>query len=514
MTSNKLRMLAIPLGIAAMLFQSTAVNATWMDDFYTSAGAAANVTGPSAYHTQQYGVISGGGVSWRVPQQTTQLFGFTPPGYKAGCGGIDLWAGSFSFINKAQFVALLRNIGQNAAGYFFQIALQSAAPEINSELSKLENELQKMNQFGINSCKLGEQLAQGPATEVGQSLRQVANNVGSGVMGLFQDNTDADTSTSSSPATTASTISQVQSQNPGLVNDAGGNPVIPTGPFNALYNALMQNNGGSLFTTGVNLSPDQIDILTSLLGTEIITPATSNANSGVQVLPISPTLTWGQFIGPEPTTVGVTNNLTANVRQCALATGAQSGNSTCIYAGDSDGINTNYQYTGFSQMIYNSLNDIWSSIVNRTPLNPSNPTDAAAIQLIGMTSVPAYSLLSKTTALDSITGGGTLTQETISVYSDIIAAEAAESFVRTALGQADQMMRGYKTKEGKAMRDSLIPLESKRKQVLQEVESYYQNVLKNESNRIVEINNSIQFGQMVASNMNTHLADNIKFRGK
>jgi conjugative transfer pilus assembly protein TraH len=42
--------------------------------------------------------------------------------------------GSFSFINKAQFVALLQNIGANAVGYAFKLALQSISPDIDKLL--------------------------------------------------------------------------------------------------------------------------------------------------------------------------------------------------------------------------------------------------------------------------------------------------------------------------------------------------------------------------------------------
>ena len=56
------------------------------------------------------------------------------PSLRAGCGGIDLFGGAFSFINKQQFVALLQNIGSNAVGYAFKLALQSISPDIDKLL--------------------------------------------------------------------------------------------------------------------------------------------------------------------------------------------------------------------------------------------------------------------------------------------------------------------------------------------------------------------------------------------
>src|SRR5262245_1762640 len=89
-----------------------------MPDLYTEAGLYANVTGPGAYRGQTMGLLTGGSMFVRAPQRTYQLASVAGPNLKAGCGGIDLFAGSFSFINEAQFVALLKNIGQNALGYF------------------------------------------------------------------------------------------------------------------------------------------------------------------------------------------------------------------------------------------------------------------------------------------------------------------------------------------------------------------------------------------------------------
>ena len=85
-----------------------------MTDFYNEAGVYANITGPGAYRGQTMGLFTGGNMFVRVPQRTYQLASVAGPNLKAGCGGIDLFAGSFSYINEAQFVALLKNTLQVA----------------------------------------------------------------------------------------------------------------------------------------------------------------------------------------------------------------------------------------------------------------------------------------------------------------------------------------------------------------------------------------------------------------
>ena len=99
------------------------------------------------------GLFTGGSMFVRAPQRTYQLASVAGPNLKAGCGGIDLFAGSFSFINEAQFVALLKNIGQNALGYFFQLALKSMAPEIAVTIEWLQDQAQKINALNVNSCQ-------------------------------------------------------------------------------------------------------------------------------------------------------------------------------------------------------------------------------------------------------------------------------------------------------------------------------------------------------------------------
>jgi len=86
-------------------------------------GTMTNVTAPTAHLGQRRGVITGGSLVARNGISNTNLVSFVPPSFSAGCGGIDLFAGSFSFINFNQFVQLLRNVAANASGYAFQLAV-------------------------------------------------------------------------------------------------------------------------------------------------------------------------------------------------------------------------------------------------------------------------------------------------------------------------------------------------------------------------------------------------------
>ena len=81
-----------------------------MDDFFDNSNAMVNVTGPSAYQGQQYGYYTFGSLSYRTPTSNVKLGSVRLPSVRAGCGGIDLFSGGFSFVNSDQLVAMAKNI--------------------------------------------------------------------------------------------------------------------------------------------------------------------------------------------------------------------------------------------------------------------------------------------------------------------------------------------------------------------------------------------------------------------
>lgn len=138
--------------VVSLVFSTGPARADWLQDFYNAAGAGSNVTMPSAIASQNVVGHSGGGVMWRVPNRTISPVSISAPSLKAGCGGIDLYLGSYSFPNKAAFIDALRNFGQAAVGYFFELALRSMAPEIAVTLDVINDLAQRVNQFATNSC--------------------------------------------------------------------------------------------------------------------------------------------------------------------------------------------------------------------------------------------------------------------------------------------------------------------------------------------------------------------------
>ena len=112
-----------------------------------------NATAPGVYEGQTAGYFTGGGIYARTPVRNYSLVNIQMPQFRAGCGGIDLFTGGFSFINSQQFVAMLRNIGSNATSLAFMLALQVVSPQIKGVLAEINDWAQKFNQSQINSCQ-------------------------------------------------------------------------------------------------------------------------------------------------------------------------------------------------------------------------------------------------------------------------------------------------------------------------------------------------------------------------
>lgn len=115
-----------------------------------------NFTAPGVWNSQRRGVISGGGFVARNRIANINLVSIVPPSFEAGCGGINVYGGSFSFINKEQFVGLMRNIASNAMGYAFQLALNSMCESCMQTIETLARKVQQMNQHMGNSCQMAQ----------------------------------------------------------------------------------------------------------------------------------------------------------------------------------------------------------------------------------------------------------------------------------------------------------------------------------------------------------------------
>ncbi len=138
-----------------------------MNQFFNKLGFASNVTQAGVWQGQAAGYAYGGSLYARTQVKNIQLISMTLPDINAGCGGIDAYLGSFSFINGDQLQRFVKQIMSNAAGYFFDLALQTTVPEIKTAKDFLQKMASDINSMNLSSCQVAQGLVGG-----GCSLRR------------------------------------------------------------------------------------------------------------------------------------------------------------------------------------------------------------------------------------------------------------------------------------------------------------------------------------------------------
>lgn len=157
-----------------------------MNGYFNDMGASANVTGPTAYQGQSAGYYTLGNVWTRFPQKNVNLASVNFPSARGGCGGIDIFSGSFSFVNSAQIIALLKSVANNAVGFAFQLAIDTLCPECGQVMKDMRAASQVMNNQAINSCQMAAGLVGSVWPHSDTADREICQQFGNST-GVFSD---------------------------------------------------------------------------------------------------------------------------------------------------------------------------------------------------------------------------------------------------------------------------------------------------------------------------------------
>jgi conjugative transfer pilus assembly protein TraH len=407
---------------AAAIAVSTAISshlahADWLGDFYTSAGARMNVTRPQAINSQNVVGYSGGGLVWRIPSRNLQPFQFTPPSMKAGCNGIDIFLGAFSFPNKEQFVQALRNFGQSALGAMFLLALDSMSPQIGAVVKEIQHIAQIMNQFMINSCQAGAQF--------GDALGRQVFGVTSGASGseasqgnspdYFAAFSDLKTDMGDSMEKLSKAIlgnKNVEAVPASTLQSRDAPPKV-----NVTWYAMLNSRFPSEFTK------QQKEIAMSLIGTMLIkTQPDTEGDDALVLNSIAGTVGFRDLVG-----LNTDGSATVKILQCDAS-------ESCLNPGD-----TNHTITPFAPLARKAI----ASVRNRISTRSTAPLAADEELVIRMANVPLY----RVAALAQ--GSGVASGIAIAMeqdFADYAALDAASNFVNYNL---NEVRRAIETSEGK-----------------------------------------------------------------
>ncbi|MBQ3683334.1 MAG: conjugal transfer protein TraH [Succinimonas sp.] len=211
-------------------------------------GSLSNASRPKAFETERRGVISGGGVAARTPVKSLDPLTVTLPHAGAGCSGIDLYGGSFSYINREEFISFMRTVAANAQGYAFEIALSAICEKCAQEMEILQRKVQELNQYFGNSCQLAQGVVNDSLSAFGRKGLTDASLIGQfeGMGDLFE----------LSSARDAGTVYR-------KARESGSREAFRlTG--NLMWQSLMEN---AFFSE----NPDMAEAVMSMTGTVIIT---------------------------------------------------------------------------------------------------------------------------------------------------------------------------------------------------------------------------------------------------
>ena len=149
-------------------------------------GAAVNTTGPTAFRGQASGHWTLGNLYLRAPVRSEQIATVSLPSFRSGCGGIDAFAGAFSFINSDQLIAFGRAVAQNAAGFAFELALETISPVIAETMAKLRALAQWVNSQNLSSCETAQALVGAAWSKNDRASGSICAAIGIG-QGIFSD---------------------------------------------------------------------------------------------------------------------------------------------------------------------------------------------------------------------------------------------------------------------------------------------------------------------------------------
>ena len=352
---------------------------------FNNLGAIGNYTAPGAFRGQTFNTYTGGNLMMRSPNKVYQLAAIQFPSAKAGCGGIDVFGGSFSHISATEFKNMLKNITAALPGIAFQLALEAVSPLLGG-LTKWAKGLETwINNARINSCETAKAIVSTAAESIGYSSQETCADLAI-EMGM---ESDRDSARRPSILSTARS-----SADPKVKNKA---------PFvgNLTWKALQY--------TGAYLDDQERELIMSLVGTIIYYPEESARDPE----PIAPTLTSiSQLLYGQGAAAGT--DVVQHVLKC-------NDYSNC----DVVTLTTAYTHTPFTAKVEAIMRSIAEKITTRTAI----PNNSAEVGFVNQTTEPVYKMLSIGT---SIPGSG-LADSLIAQYRDVIAADYAYVFLERNL---------------------------------------------------------------------------------
>lgn len=456
--------IATSLAVSILISPATADVNQSMQDWFNDVGAYGNVTGANAYRGQTMNFYTGGSLYMRTPVRNYQIASISPPSFRAGCGGIDLFAGSFSFINKEQFVALLRNIGNNAVGAAFNLALCSMSPDLCDILKYLQDQASKMNNLNINSCQAAEGIVSAAGSMLTDKTQEKEGKTAGANLNIFGDVFESWDEWKKNSATAKSIRTAAKNSSQGYKELFE--------PGNVVWRSLSRVSG---------VTDETKELLMSLTGTIIVIPPGENADEKAKwtYLP-GGKLTFRQFVGD-----GGTTSVNLPGLKCGVDT------AECMTPTFSE---TAFTVTPFSRQVRTRISAMRDKILSRDAAGQTSLDTA----LIGSSSLPVWKMLAVSS---SIPGGDRIAED----YAQLIAVDVAYAYFTNL----SKTLRGaLQNESGKGGADSVAASE-KILVRLNEIEQEARDMLRAEYQKGMQVAEMSRSLQLLHQSLNSGMPTNI-----
>lgn len=384
-----------------------------------------NVTRPGVYEGQQAGYFTGGGIYARTPVRDFQLVGVQMPRFRAGCGGIDVYTGGFSFINADQFVQFLRTVGQNAKGLAFMLAMKVVSPQIEQTIAWLQEKAQMINQFTMDSCQAAGAAVGGALELLGQEEQACITRR---VSKLGEDYGSAKVKCRNNP-----------NDKPSLNADEDD---INFHEGNIAWQAMMKN---SFFRSDLEVA----QLVMNITGTVVTTrDGGSDPQTTTRVIP-------SQLIGQggsDPLIAALLNGGTVQIYRCE---DAEVDTGKCVLFGG----NKSDLTIASTQALDGKVKRLLTSLAEKIVTEAAPPTEEER-GLIQATSLPVYKFLTVSTAYFA----GNVDSE-IATFSELIAKDIVHAYLLDLLKKIGDGASGLEETKGKAVTQFQADIRDARQQL-------------------------------------------------
>lgn len=398
------------LGLAAMLnvaiTPAAASIESEMSSFFN--GTMVNTTSPGAYRTQAASYYSLGGIYARNQVKNANLVTVQAPSLKMGCGGIDVFAGGFSYINAGEMVSMMKAIGSNALGLAFKMGIETICPMCAKTIEELRSMAQQMNALNINSCNTAQSLVGGVFGKNDQSEGLLCQAVGDRT-GRFSDRVAAMAGCGS-----GATRKSVMNNAPAELK------AVYEPNTNYAWKALQEGRAG------VPFDRDMAQLIMTLTGTLITKPGV-NADDGA----IYTTVPQGADSNAILNALFDGSTGTIRVLSCEAAAG---GEDRCVNPVAID--RTFAAQNSMKAKVSDLVDSMLTKSQGDTPLNE------AELRLLNSTSLPLYKIIN---VISSYSPSGYLID--LDVVKEAVALDLLYQFVRAQIEEVQRSMAVLKLRD-------------------------------------------------------------------